>query len=141
MRQRDIMRGEPDAVADRHSDIWIVECDLECLDVASPLSSGSTSGGGPYANGSQATVTAKANPGFAFLNWTENGNAVSTSAIYAFTVTSNRTLVANFVQVFTLTVQTLGSAQGGVSAVTSNPAGISCQAESPNGLHSAVPKR
>ena len=30
------------------------------------------------------------------MNWTENGTAVSTSASYTFTVTTNRALVANF---------------------------------------------
>ena len=35
---------------------------------------------------------------FAFLNWTENGNVVSTNSSYTFTVNSNRNLVANFTQ-------------------------------------------
>ena len=42
-------------------------------------------------------MTATANSGCIFSNWTENGNEVSTSASYSFTVTGNRTLVANFV--------------------------------------------
>jgi hypothetical protein len=35
--------------------------------------------------------------GFAFLNWTDNGRAVSTSARYEFTTAVNRSLVANFI--------------------------------------------
>jgi len=57
---------------------------------------GSVSGTGTYASGSTATLTATPGSGFAFLNWTENGTVVSTSAAYAFPVTSNRTLTANF---------------------------------------------
>jgi hypothetical protein len=63
---------------------------------ASPSGGGTVTGGGGYSCGSQATVTAHANSGYQFFNWTENGNVVSTSATYTFTVTGNRTLVANF---------------------------------------------
>ena len=34
--------------------------------------------------------------GYDFVNWTENGNMVSSDANYSFVVTGNRTLVANF---------------------------------------------
>lgn len=57
--------------------------------VTSPACSG--------ASGSTCTVTAAANGGYAFSGWTENGTTVSTNASYSFTVTSNRTLTANFV--------------------------------------------
>jgi hypothetical protein len=40
---------------------------------------------------------ASANSGYEFTNWTEGGTQVSTNSNYTFTVTSNRTLVANFV--------------------------------------------
>jgi uncharacterized repeat protein (TIGR02543 family) len=43
-------------------------------------------------------LTATPANGYAFVNWTENGNQVSTSATYSFTVSGNRTLVANFKQ-------------------------------------------
>ena len=39
------------------------------------------------------------NPGFTFVNWTDNGVVVSTTANYDFVVTSNRTLVANFAMI------------------------------------------
>jgi len=42
------------------------------------------------------TVTATANTGYTFANWTESGNIVSTSANYSFTASANRDLVANF---------------------------------------------
>ena len=61
-----------------------------------PAPGGSTSGGGTYIYGYTATVVATSNPNWQFVNWTENGTIVSISTSYSFTVTSNRSLVANF---------------------------------------------
>jgi PKD repeat protein len=63
---------------------------------ASPSAGGTTSGGGSYTAGAMATVTASANSGYSFANWTEGGTTVSSSPSYVFTVSANRTLVANF---------------------------------------------
>ena len=63
---------------------------------ANPANGGNVNGGGTFSQGQSCTVTATANPGYTFTNWTENGNAVSTNASYTFNVTGNRTLVANF---------------------------------------------
>jgi Divergent InlB B-repeat domain len=63
---------------------------------ASPGVGGTTSGGNTYVSGANVTVTATANSGYVFTNWTQSGSVVSTSASYTFTATSNRTLVANF---------------------------------------------
>jgi hypothetical protein len=63
---------------------------------ANPSMAGSVSGGGSYQQGQSCTVTATATSGYTFVRWTENGTQVSTNASYTFTVTSNRTLVANF---------------------------------------------
>ena len=65
--------------------------------VAAPLHAGTTTGGGLCTNDVLVTVTAMPAAGFAFLNWTDNGRAVSTSARYEFTTAVNRSLVANFV--------------------------------------------
>lgn len=65
---------------------------------ANPTNGGTVSGGGTYQQGQSCTVTATPANGYTFLRWTENGNAVSTSANYTFTVTGNRTLVAQFQQ-------------------------------------------
>lgn len=64
--------------------------------VANPAASGATGGGGVKENGSSCTVTATANSGYTFANWTEGATVVSASASYTFTVTGNRTLTANF---------------------------------------------
>ena len=74
---------------------------------ANPTNGGTVTGGGTYNQGQSCTVSATANNGFTFTNWTENGNVVSTQANYTFTVTGNRTLVANFQaqsQSYTITV-------------------------------------
>ena len=63
---------------------------------ANPTNGGTVTGGGTYQQGQSCTVHATANSGFTFTNWTENGSVVSTQANYTFTVSGNRTLVANF---------------------------------------------
>ena len=64
---------------------------------ANPSNGGTVTGAGTYAQGFVCTVTATANSGYTFSSWTENGAVVSTSASYSFAVTSNRSLVANFI--------------------------------------------
>ncbi len=63
---------------------------------ASPTAGGTTSGDGAYTNGATVTVTATANPGYAFVNWTEAGASANTNASFTFTVGADRTLVAHF---------------------------------------------
>jgi uncharacterized repeat protein (TIGR02543 family) len=71
---------------------------------ANPTEGGTVTGGGTYNYGQSCAVNASANEGYVFVNWTENGNVVSTNAAYTFTVTGNRTLVANFeLQTFEIT--------------------------------------
>lgn len=63
---------------------------------ATPAGYGSVDAAGSTIIGESYTVMATANTGYTFVNWTENGTEVSTSANYTFTVTGDRTLVANF---------------------------------------------
>ena len=63
---------------------------------SNPSNGGTTSGGGAFHYGDNCTVTATTNYGFNFINWTEDGNPVSNQPTYTFTITSDRTLVANF---------------------------------------------
>ncbi|MDW7679530.1 MAG: Ig-like domain-containing protein, partial [bacterium] len=65
---------------------------------SNPAAGGTTSGGGTFDSGASVTVTATPNAGYTFDNWTENGIEVSANATYQFTLTGNRTLVANFTQ-------------------------------------------
>lgn len=62
-----------------------------------PAIGGTTSGAGDFAQGSSVVVRAAPSPGYAFTNWTKAGVAVSTLAIYPFTMNGNVELVANFV--------------------------------------------
>ena len=68
---------------------------------ANPTAGGTVSGAGTYYENNECTLTATANTGYAFVNWTKNGTQVSTNATYTFTVTENADYVANFRQVLT----------------------------------------
>ncbi|MBR6438324.1 MAG: hypothetical protein IKS65_03965 [Bacteroidales bacterium] len=65
--------------------------------VANPQLCGTIAGIGTYCIGTKCTLTATAKYGYTFVNWTENDEVVSTEATYAFTVTGDRSLVANFI--------------------------------------------
>jgi hypothetical protein len=92
----------------------------------SPSAGGTVSSGGKFAAGSSVTVTATANSGFSFVNWTANGNVVSTLASYTFTLNSNVTLVANFAPAqYTIGVSASPSADGTVSGAGTFAAGSS----------------
>ncbi|MBR5378106.1 MAG: choice-of-anchor J domain-containing protein [Bacteroidales bacterium] len=74
-------------------DITIVEGEIETGEMSATFYEGET-----------CTVTATPNEGYSFVNWTENGTAVSTDASYSFTVTADRSLVADFAEVAIQTV-------------------------------------
>ena len=96
---------------------------------ANPTIGGSVTGGGTYNQGQSCTVTAAANASYSFVNWTENGNVVSTNRNYTFTVTSNRTLVANFQaqpQNYNITVSANPTNGGTVTGGGSYQQGQSC---------------
>lgn len=96
---------------------------------SNPSNGGSVSGGGTYQQGQNCTVSATANSGFSFANWTENGSVVSTNASYSFTVTANRTLVANFTanpQNYTISVSSNPNIGGNVSGGGTYQQGQSC---------------
>ena len=65
---------------------------------SSDQAGGSASGGGVVSRGMTVTVTveAAAVDGYHFVNWQENGQTVSESTSYTFTVTGDRTLTAVF---------------------------------------------
>ena len=72
---------------------------------ASPTDGGTVSGAGIYGINTTCTLTATANAGYAFVNWTQGTAAVTTEATFSFTVTQDSTFVANFEQVPDLTTQ------------------------------------
>ena len=63
---------------------------------ANPIEGGTVTGAGTYNHGSTCTLTATANTGYTFINWTKNGIVVSTNPTYNFTVFRNASYVANF---------------------------------------------
>lgn len=71
----------------------------EVAATANPSEGGTITGTGMYDEGSVVSLTATPAEGYTFVNWTENDEEVSTDATYSFTVTSDRTLVANFSEI------------------------------------------
>lgn len=69
---------------------------------AEPAEGGTVSGANTYNEGTECTLTATPNEGYAFVNWTEGGEEVSTEADYTFEVTGAHDLVANFEAVETV---------------------------------------
>ena len=67
--------------------------------IANPSAGGTVTGGGSYHPGEPCTLTAMANVGYTFVNWTLNGEEVSTDATYSFTVTEAVAYAANFAPV------------------------------------------
>jgi uncharacterized repeat protein (TIGR02543 family) len=91
----------------------------------SPTGGGTTSpaaGTASYASGTTVTVTATANSGYHFVNWT--GDASGTTASVTMTMTSNKTITANFAQNAptqrTLTMQVNQSAWGSTDPAVGN---------------------
>ena len=68
----------------------------EIAATANPEESGTIAGAGTYFAGEICTLTATPSLGYTFINWTENGEVVSTENPYTFTVSGDRVLVANF---------------------------------------------
>ena len=80
---------------------------------ANPTEGGTVTGGGTFTQGEETTVTATANTGYTFFNWSLDGHTVSTDAEYTFTVDANKDLVANFnLNTYTITVN-VNPAEGG----------------------------
>ena len=67
--------------------------------VVTPTTGGSASGGGVYDIGTNATIGAAANTGYAFAGWTGTGISNAGAASTSVAVTGNETVTANFVAV------------------------------------------
>jgi len=76
--------------------------------VADPAAGGTVTGGGEYEEGDEVIVTATANTGYEFVNWTDASQAVvSTNANFVYTMpAADVTLTANFeaLPTYTLTL-------------------------------------
>ena len=64
-----------------------------------PAGAGTVTGAGLYEAGQQVNISALANPGWEFVNWTDNGVIVSELAVFTYTMPAEDvTLTANFVE-------------------------------------------
>lgn len=77
-----------------------------------PAEGGEVTTEGVYEPGQLAVVRARANPGYTFVEWTQNGQSVSSDPTFRYTVTGDRTLVANFVASAVITVTPSDEAAG-----------------------------
>ena len=81
---------------------------------ANPTTGGTVTGAGTYSAHSLCTLTATANAGYTFVNWTRNGSVASTDPTYSFYVTENATCVANFAQGTYTVTATVNPSAGGI---------------------------
>ena len=77
-------------------------CSNQITAVAMPSEGGAVSGAGTYASGQSCALSAAPNPGYTFLNWSKNGEVVSTNTTYVFTVSESGNYVASFAETSTL---------------------------------------
>ena len=81
---------------------------------AEPAEGGTVVGYGTYEEGQNCTLIAVPATGYEFVNWTKNGEQVSTNAVYVFEVTETASFVAHFqLKSFTINVEA-NPADGGV---------------------------
>ena len=81
---------------------------------ANPAAGGNVTGGGTYLQGASCTLTATANTGYTFTNWTKNdGTVVSNNATYTFNVTESGAYAANFTLNSYMVTASANPAEGG----------------------------
>ena len=78
------------------NDIYVAKAGFKVTASVNPAEGGTVEGAGTYSSGATVTLTASAANGYRFVNWIENGEEVSASAVYTFTASKNRELTANF---------------------------------------------
>ena len=91
--------------------------------LAVPNGCGTVGGVGTFNAGDTVSLDVSPADGYDFVNWTENGNAVSTSLTYNFPATAPRNLQANFT-IFGLSMAVVGTpspAYGGTVAAVGSP--------------------
>ena len=84
----------------QNADVWkefnVIGGGIAVNTKANEIDFGYTINEGLYEVGDNVNVIAIPNDGYEFVNWTKNGEVVSTKALYDFTVTEDVELVANF---------------------------------------------
>ena len=69
----------------------------EIIVMVNPYEGGLVTGTGYYEGGATCTLTAIANTGYSFINWSKDDVEVSNSEIYSFVVAGDASFVANFI--------------------------------------------
>ncbi|MCL5096183.1 MAG: hypothetical protein M1608_01345, partial [Candidatus Omnitrophica bacterium] len=82
-----------------------------------PPAGGTVSGQGTYFYGSTNVLVANANFGYRFTNWTENGLVIGLNPALTNFVTTNRFVVANYVEANTLHLVTTGTSPTNIASV------------------------
>jgi uncharacterized protein (TIGR02145 family) len=93
--------------------------------ISNPVDGGTLTGNGNYAEGQLVTISATPNDGYIFENWMHEGDEVSTSANFSFTMPAEEvTLTANFIvgDTYTLTLIVEPEGTGFVMGAGSYPA-------------------
>ena len=93
------------------------EINTYTIDVSTNGTGGSASASAATAkHGASVTLTAVANDGYHFVNWTLNGSVVSTDAEYTFNAADNGEYIANF-EIYTYTVNVSTNGTGGSAMI------------------------
>ena len=98
---RTICDASNEIVSDRSEEVSVIlsediQLNYDIIVTVNPENAGTVTGDGYYDVNDVVTLIASANAGYTFVNWTENGEVVSTESQYLFTFTTQRELVANF---------------------------------------------
>lgn len=93
---------------------------------ADPEEGGTVIGAGEYDCQSSCTLTAIANEGYTFMNWTCDGGVVSTEPTYSFSVNRNAEYVAHFALPFSVSVTIDPSESGSVLGEGEYDYGTTC---------------
>jgi len=120
---------------------WTAPATYTVIAMPNTADYGSVSGGGRYAGGTLVVLRAAPNLGCVFVRWLDGSITVATAPEYAFTITGDRTLTAEFARIevpawHAVTVSNAGS--GTVSAspgVAMNGAIITLSSTPPTGYH------
>ncbi len=78
-----------------------------------PTTGGTVSGGGTYAMGTTATLTATPAPGYSFASW--SGDVTSTTNPITVTMTANKNVTANFTLIPTYTISAPAGSNGAIT--------------------------
>lgn len=95
--------------------VTIVDDEVAITATALPSAGGSVTGDGIYPRGGNVTLTATAQSGYVFVNWTEAAAVISANVQYSFIANQSRTLVANFLPVYSIVTGVSPEAGGTVS--------------------------